>query len=125
MLTEWSKEELLGTKKYIWEVSASGCLAELRFLTTFRKLFENRSAVEYWENFAKHAFENTAQSVSSHCLLLKPDGTPVPATFCFHIRRDLFDLPSLVIGKPRRPIPPSDHRIDDPSLETGQWLPLL
>jgi hypothetical protein len=22
MLTEWSKEELLGTKKYIWEVSA-------------------------------------------------------------------------------------------------------
>ncbi|KAI9511158.1 hypothetical protein F5148DRAFT_1173060 [Russula earlei] len=86
MLTEWSKEELLGTKKYIWE------------------LFENQSAVEYWENFATHAFENTAQSVYSHCVLLKPDGTPVPATFCFHIRRDLFDLPSLVIG---------------------QWLPLL
>lgn len=30
--------------------------------------------------------------------MLKPDGTPVPTTFCFHIRRDLFDLPSLVIG---------------------------
>jgi hypothetical protein len=54
--------------------------------------------VEYWENFATHAFENTAQSVYSHCVLLKPNGTPVPATFCFHIRRDLFDLPSLVIG---------------------------
>ncbi|KAH8995714.1 hypothetical protein EDB92DRAFT_1943201 [Lactarius akahatsu] len=80
MLTEWSKEELLGTKKYIWE------------------LFENQSVVEYWENFATHAFENTAQSVYSHCVLLKPNGTPVPATFCFHIRRDLFDLPSLVIG---------------------------
>ncbi|KAH9040147.1 hypothetical protein EDB85DRAFT_1859174 [Lactarius pseudohatsudake] len=86
MLTEWSKEDLLGTKKYIWE------------------LFENQSVVEYWENFATHAFENTAQSVYSHCVLLKPNGTPVPATFCFHIRRDLFDLPSLVIG---------------------QWLPLL
>ncbi|KAI9456508.1 hypothetical protein BJY52DRAFT_1275841 [Lactarius psammicola] len=86
MLTEWSKEELLGSKKYIWE------------------LFENQSVVEYWENFATHAFENTAQSVYSHCVLLKPNGTPVPATFCFHIRRDLFDLPSLVIG---------------------QWLPLL
>lgn len=86
MLTEWSKEELLGTKKYIWE------------------LFENQSVVEYWENFATHAFENTSQSVYSHCILQKPDGTPVPATFCFHIRRDLFDLPSLVIG---------------------QWLPLL
>ncbi|VDB89228.1 unnamed protein product [Peniophora sp. CBMAI 1063] len=86
MLTEWPKEELLGKNKYIWE------------------LFENQSVVEYWENFATHAFENTTQSVYSHCVLLKPDGTPVPATFCFHIRRDIFDLPSLVIG---------------------QWLPLL
>jgi len=86
MLTEWSKEELLGTRKYIWE------------------LFDNQSVVEYWENFAKHVFENTAQSVYSQCALLKPDGTPVPVTFCFHIRRDLFDLPSLVIG---------------------QWLPVL
>jgi PAS domain S-box-containing protein len=86
MLTGWSKEELLGTKKYIWEI------------------FENQSVVEYWENFATHAFENAAQSVYSHCVLLKPNGSPVPATFCFHIRRDIFDLPSLVIG---------------------QWLPLL
>ncbi|TFY74732.1 hypothetical protein EWM64_g9280 [Hericium alpestre] len=86
ILTEWSKEELLGKKKYIWE------------------LFENQSVVEYWENFATHAFENTTQSVYSHCVLLKPSGVPVPATFCFSIRRDIFDLPSLVIG---------------------QWLPLL
>ncbi|KAF9060652.1 hypothetical protein BDP27DRAFT_1452614 [Rhodocollybia butyracea] len=86
MLTEWSMEELLGKKKYIYE------------------LFENQSVVEYWENFAEHAFENTTQSVYSHCVLLKPNGAPVPSTFCFSIRRDLFDLPSVVIG---------------------QWLPLL
>ncbi|KAF5393236.1 hypothetical protein D9757_000744 [Collybiopsis confluens] len=86
MLTEWSMEELLGKKKYIYE------------------LFENQSVVEYWENFAEHAFENTTQSVYSHCVLLKPNGAPVPSTFCFSIRRDLFDLPSAVIG---------------------QWLPLL
>jgi len=86
MLTEWSMEELVGHKKYIYE------------------LFENQSVVEYWENFASHAFENTTQSVNSHCVLLKPSGAPVPATFCFSIRRDLFDLPSIVIG---------------------QWLPLL
>jgi hypothetical protein len=127
MLTEWSREELLGTKKYIWEVSTLWvCLAELRFLT-FRKLFENQSAVEYWENFAKHAFENTAQPVYSHCVLLKPNGTPVPATFCFHIRRDLFDMPSLVIGMLRAPIFYLSHRsTDNPiSFVTGQWLPLL
>ncbi|KAF9469924.1 hypothetical protein BDZ94DRAFT_1243562 [Collybia nuda] len=86
MLTEWSMDELTGRKKYIYE------------------LFENQSVVEYWENFAAHAFENTTQSVYSHCVLLKPSGAPVPATFCFSIRRDLFDLPSIVIG---------------------QWLPLL
>ncbi|KAF8894034.1 hypothetical protein BD779DRAFT_1467603 [Infundibulicybe gibba] len=80
MLTEWPMEELMGGKKYIYE------------------LFENQSVVEYWENFAEHAFENTTQSVYSHCVLLKPDGAPVPATFCFSIRRDLFDLPSIVIG---------------------------
>ncbi|KZP34366.1 hypothetical protein FIBSPDRAFT_846473 [Athelia psychrophila] len=86
MLTEWSMDELLGTRKYIYE------------------LFENQSVVEYYENFASHAFENTTQSVYSHCVLLKPSGAPIPATFCFSIRRDIYDLPSLVIG---------------------QWLPLL
>jgi len=86
MLTEWPMEELVGRKKFIYE------------------LFENQSVVEYWENFASHAFENTTRSVYSHCVLLKPNGAPVPATFCFSIRRDLFDLPSMVIG---------------------QWLPLL
>ncbi|KAK0195410.1 transcription activator of gluconeogenesis ERT1 [Armillaria mellea] len=88
MLTEWAMEDLVGPgkRKYIYE------------------LFENQSVVEYWENFASHAFENTTQSVYSHCVLLKPSGAPVPSTFCFSIRRDLFDLPSVVIG---------------------QWLPLL
>jgi len=98
MLTEWSKEELLGSKKYIWEVSNHCPLAKCRDPHGCYQLFENQSVVEYWENFATHAFENTAQSVYSHCVLLKPNGTPVPAAFCFHIRRDLFDLPSLVIG---------------------------
>ena len=62
------------------------------------QLFENQSVVEYWENFANHAFENTTQSVYSHCVLLKPSGAPVPCTFCFSIKRDIMDLPSLVIG---------------------------
>lgn len=86
MLTGWSQEELVGQRKYIYEV------------------FERQSLVEYWEKFAAHAFENATQSVYSHCVLLKPSGEPVPCAFCFSIRRDLFDLPNLVIG---------------------QWLPLL
>ncbi|CDO70593.1 hypothetical protein BN946_scf184656.g8 [Trametes cinnabarina] len=89
MLTGWEKEELVGRRKYIYE------------------LFENQSVVEYWENFANHAFENTTQSVYSHCVLLKPSGAPVPCTFCFSIRRDIMDLPSLVIGASPSRAPPS------------------
>lgn len=65
------------------------------------QLFENQSVVEYWENFASHAFENTTKAVYSHCVLLKPSGAPLPATFCFSIKRDIFDLPSIVIGGSR------------------------
>ncbi|KAJ7178369.1 hypothetical protein C8R43DRAFT_1117764 [Mycena crocata] len=102
MLTEWSMDELVGRKKYIYEVRAY--TLSFYLFTYPRQLFENQSVVEYWENFASHAFENTTQSVFAHCVLLKPSGAPVPSTFCFSIRRDLFDLPSVVIG---------------------QWLPLL
>lgn len=63
------------------------------------QLFENQSVIEYWEKFASHAFENTTTSIFSHCVLLKPSGEPIPCTFCFSIRRDLFDLPSVVIGE--------------------------
>jgi len=84
MLTEWSQQEL--QNKFIYE------------------LFERQSVVEYWEAFARHSFESHTQSVYSHCVLLKPSGEPVPCSFCFTIRRDIFDCPSLIIG---------------------QWLPLL
>lgn len=86
VLTEWTKEDLLSGKKFIYE------------------LFENQSVVEYWEKFASHAFEQSSQSVYTHCVLVKPDGQPLPCAFCFSIRRDIFALPSVVIG---------------------QWLPLL
>lgn len=98
MLTGWEKEELLGRKKYIYEVRGAGNLLLSSANPAGRQLFENQSVVEYWENFANHAFENTTQSVYSHCVLLKPSGAPVPCTFCFSIRRDIMDLPSLVIG---------------------------
>ena len=120
MLTEWTMEELLGQKKYIYEVNLG--LSGIRPATdAIEQLFENQSVVEYWENFASHAFENTTQSVYSHCVLLKPNGAPVPATFCFSIRRDLFDLPSVVIGEVC--LTCVSRGFADFTL--GQWLPLL
>ncbi|GAA6018034.1 hypothetical protein JCM10207_002749, partial [Rhodosporidiobolus poonsookiae] len=79
LLTGWKREELVG-KKYIFE------------------LFDTASVVEYYESFAKHAFESTATSITMQCVVLAPDGRPVPCAFCFSVRRDLFSCPFLVIG---------------------------
>ncbi|KAG9127489.1 Transcriptional regulator of nonfermentable carbon utilization [Ceratobasidium sp. 392] len=56
MLTEWSRKELLGKRTFIYEPLTASCY----------KLFENQSTVEYWENFAAHAFENSTRAM---CLL--------------------------------------------------------
>ncbi|GAA5899106.1 hypothetical protein JCM8208_003005 [Rhodotorula glutinis] len=79
LLTGWKREDLVG-KKYIFE------------------LFDTASVVEYYESFAKHAFESTATSITMQCVVLAPDGRPVPCAFCFSVRRDLFSCPFLVIG---------------------------
>ncbi len=106
MLTEWSQQDL--QKKFIYEVSPR-CRVGWQ-LSHFRpvqlQVFERQSVVEYWEAFARHSFESHTQSVYSHCVLLKPSGEPVPCSFCFTIRRDIFDCPSLIIGQygsPPRP----------------------
>jgi hypothetical protein len=86
------------------------------------QIFDNASAVEYWENFALHAFENTTRSVVGRCTLTKPDGARVPCAFCFSIRKDIFDLPSLIIGACRRVSVEVNGEAD---WVAGQWLPLL
>ncbi|KAI7905045.1 uncharacterized protein BX663DRAFT_430673 [Cokeromyces recurvatus] len=81
LLTQWTRDMLLNKKTYIYE------------------LMENESAVEYWENFSIHAFNNNTDKACSYsCILLTPQQKPVPCTFCFTIKRDIFDLPSVIIG---------------------------
>ncbi|CAG8665858.1 18379_t:CDS:2, partial [Acaulospora morrowiae] len=80
LLTQWSKDQLLGKTTYIYEV------------------MDNQSAVEYWEKFAAHAFDNSRQSVMTTCILIRPSGIPVPCTFCFTIKRDIFDIPLAIVG---------------------------
>ncbi|KAG0050094.1 Transcriptional regulator of nonfermentable carbon utilization [Gryganskiella cystojenkinii] len=80
LLTQWSREQLLNKKTYIYE------------------LMDNQSAVEYWEKFSTHAFENTEQTVMTTCILLSPTNRVVPCTFCFTIKRDIFDIPLAIVG---------------------------
>ncbi|KAI9249349.1 hypothetical protein EDC94DRAFT_683397 [Helicostylum pulchrum] len=80
LLTQWSRDSLLSKKTYIYE------------------LMSNPSAVEYWEKYALHAFDNTDSAVYSTCILMSPTKRVVPCTFCFTIKRDIFDLPSVIVG---------------------------
>ncbi|KAI9018007.1 hypothetical protein CLU79DRAFT_762609 [Phycomyces nitens] len=80
LLTQWSKDMLMHRKTYIYE------------------LMDNQSAVEYWEKFATHAFDNTDKSCIYSCILRTPHQKAVPCTFCFTIKRDIFDLPSVIVG---------------------------
>ncbi|ORX38878.1 hypothetical protein BD324DRAFT_295567 [Kockovaella imperatae] len=72
--------ELYGKKNYIYH------------------LFEKSSVISYWENFSVHAFENTTQNFFQPTTL-SVNGVSVPCSCCFTIRRDVFDLPSVVIGQ--------------------------
>ncbi|KAI8378057.1 uncharacterized protein BYT42DRAFT_516473 [Radiomyces spectabilis] len=80
LLTQWTKDMLFSKKSYIYE------------------LMDSQSAVEYWEKFGKHAFDNTDHSTMTSCILKTPQHKLVPCTFCFTIKRDIFDLPSIIIG---------------------------
>jgi len=80
LLTQWTKEQLLGKTTYIYEV------------------MDKQSAVEYWEKFAAHAFDNSRQSVMTTCILKSATDMPVPCTFCFTIKRDIFDIPLAIVG---------------------------
>ncbi|KIR26517.1 hypothetical protein I309_04677 [Cryptococcus deuterogattii LA55] len=73
--------ELLSKKTYIYQ------------------LFDKSSVVSYWEGFSTHAFENTTQNFFQPISLALNAGGVNPCTCCFTIRRDVFDLPSVVIGQ--------------------------
>ncbi|WVW78558.1 hypothetical protein I302_100514 [Kwoniella bestiolae CBS 10118] len=79
-----SDSDLIGKRTYIYE------------------LFSNPSVVAYWENFSVHAFENTTQNFFQPVGLAKssPNGALLlDCTGCITIRRDVFDLPSVIIGQ--------------------------
>ncbi|KAL7419012.1 Transcriptional regulator of nonfermentable carbon utilization [Cryptotrichosporon argae] len=79
--------------------------------TYIYQLMSKPSMIQYWENFSGHAFENTTQYWYQTTHLLVGDGAsngygdgappeprPQPFAAAYSIRRDVFDLPSVVIG---------------------------
>ena len=62
------------------------------------QLMDARSVVDFWEQFASISMDNSAQSVVSKCNILRPDGTLIPCTVCYTLKRDIFDMPLCVVG---------------------------
>ncbi|GAA5868122.1 hypothetical protein JCM1840_006149 [Sporobolomyces johnsonii] len=98
LLTGWKREELVGTGSGTAGLEATTHGGRRGGGKYIFELFDTASVVEYYESFAKHAFESTSTSVTLQCVVLGPDGRPVPCAFCFSVRRDLFSCPFLVIG---------------------------
>ncbi|KXN70430.1 hypothetical protein CONCODRAFT_39447, partial [Conidiobolus coronatus NRRL 28638] len=80
MLTQWTKEQLLSTSTYIYQI------------------MDDSSAVEYWERYATHSFDNSEMSVMTTCTLLTPTNQTVNCAYCFTIKRDIFDVPLMIVG---------------------------
>lgn len=107
MLTQWSKEDLLG--QYIYQ------------------FMDKESVLNYWEMFANHVFENTSQSVMTKCVLMTPSGKPIPCTWCFTIKRDPFELPGFVVGNVRVDMPANlsvstHHVVFCTKVAKGLWI---
>lgn len=79
LLTQWSREQLLSKQTFIVE------------------LMDDSSVVEYFEKFSAHAFGDTS-SVQTTCVLMTPQRKAVPCAFCFTIKRDVFDIPMMIVG---------------------------
>lgn len=110
LLTDWNAEDLVSNNRLIFEVRPT-CDASVHgtrlALTTGPpllvaprcfQLLDARSVVEFWEHFAYIAMDNSAQSVIARCNLLKPDGTAIPCSVCYTIKRDIFDMPLCIVG---------------------------
>ncbi|KAI9327601.1 hypothetical protein DFJ73DRAFT_954803 [Zopfochytrium polystomum] len=80
LLTQWTRDDLLRRPTYIYE------------------LMDSASAVEYWERFASLSFDASRQSCMMTAVLLSPTRRPVPCSYCFTIRRDIFDVPLAIVG---------------------------
>jgi hypothetical protein len=61
-------------------------------------MFSKQGTIDYWENYSVHAFENTTQNFFQATTLETAKGS-IPCAACFTIRRDVFDLPSAIIGQ--------------------------
>ncbi|KAK9472968.1 uncharacterized protein V1510DRAFT_429781 [Dipodascopsis tothii] len=80
ILTGWTKEQLLGKCTFVVE------------------LMDDASVVEYFEDFSRIAFGDSRAATMMECTLLSPTGRKIPTACTWTIKRDMFDIPMMIVG---------------------------
>ncbi|KAK9485423.1 hypothetical protein V1527DRAFT_466967 [Lipomyces starkeyi] len=80
ILTGWTKEQLLGKRTFVVE------------------LMDDQSVLEYFEGFSKLAFGDSRGATMMECTLLSPTGRKIPTACTWTIKRDVFDIPMMIVG---------------------------
>ncbi|RKP04212.1 hypothetical protein CXG81DRAFT_6173, partial [Caulochytrium protostelioides] len=80
MLTRTPRRRLLEQRRYIYE------------------LMDTASAVDYWEKFSLMAFDNTAHTSTGTCRQSSASQSTIPCAFCYTVRRDIFNMPLVIVG---------------------------
>ncbi|KAK9477868.1 hypothetical protein V1514DRAFT_308283 [Lipomyces japonicus] len=80
ILTGWTKDELLGKRTFVVE------------------LMDDHSVLEYFEGFSKLAFGDSRGATMMECTLLGPTGRKIPTACTWTIKRDVFDIPMMIVG---------------------------
>ncbi|KAK9367307.1 hypothetical protein V1509DRAFT_178566 [Lipomyces kononenkoae] len=80
ILTGWTREQLLGKRTFVVE------------------LMDDHSVLEYFEGFSKLAFGDSRGATMMDCTLLSPTGRKIPTACTWTIKRDVFDIPMMIVG---------------------------
>eukprot|EP00835_Amoeboradix_gromovi_P006784 NODE_886_length_3442_cov_0.414897.p2 type:complete len:273 gc:universal NODE_886_length_3442_cov_0.414897:994-176(-) len=78
-LTGWSADQLVGYK-YIFDI------------------MEPSSVLKYFETYSEIAFDGEQNTGYLNCKLLGSKNEEVDCTYCFTLKKDVFDLPMVIIG---------------------------
>ncbi|KAK9457793.1 hypothetical protein V1511DRAFT_507889 [Dipodascopsis uninucleata] len=80
ILTGWTREQLLSKCTFVVE------------------LMDDHSVLEYFEGFSKLAFGDSRGATMMECTLLSPNGKKIPTACTWTIKRDVFDIPMMIVG---------------------------
>lgn len=65
---------------------------------TIFELLEDRGVVEYWEAYSKCVLDNSVSYFRVTSGLFRPDGKTIAGSLWVTVRKDIFDLPYVIIG---------------------------